>query len=243
MTAPALLFLPGLLCDAEVWAAQTAALGHHRRCLVVEYGLADSLTTMAVLALQQADAAGLDRLAVVGHSMGGRVAAELWRLAPQRVAGLALMDTGWHPLPDGEAGQAERAGRQRLLDIARSQGMTAMARDWVQGMVHPDRLDTPLADAVVAMLARRTPDHQAAQIQALLSRPDTSAVLRTVTVPTLLLTGEQDTWSPPARHDEMAAMVAGPANRVDVPHCGHMAPMEAPEPVCRALADWHASLR
>ncbi|MBQ0958488.1 alpha/beta fold hydrolase [Ideonella sp. 4Y11] len=242
MTAPALLFLPGLLCDAEVWAAQTAALGRDRRCLVAEYGLADALTTMAERALQLADAAGLDRLAVVGHSMGGRVAAELWHLAPQRVAGLALMDTGWHPLPGGEAGQAERAGRQRLLDIARRQGMSAMARDWVQGMVHPDRLDTPLAEAVVAMLARRTPDHQAAQIHALLHRPDASATLRTVTVPTLLLTGAQDAWSPPARHDEMAAMVAGPVSRVDVPHCGHMAPMEAPQAVTAALAAWLTTL-
>lgn len=242
MTTPALLFLPGLLCDAEVWSAQTSALGRDHRWQVVEYGLTDSLTTMAERALQQADAAGLHRLAVVGHSMGGRVAAELWRLAPQRVAGLALMDTSWHPLPAGEAGASERAGRLRLLEIARTQGMAAMARDWVLGMVHPQRLGTPLAEAVVAMLARRTPDHQAAQIQALLQRPDASATLRTVTVPTLLLTGEQDAWSPPARHDEMAVMVAGPVTRVDVPHCGHMAPMEAPEAVNAALAAWLATL-
>ncbi|MBQ0942024.1 alpha/beta fold hydrolase [Ideonella sp. 4Y16] len=240
MPPPALLFLPGLLCDAEVWAAQTAA-GPHAH-LVVEYGLSDDLDAMATLALQQADAAGLGPLAVVGHSMGGRVAMQLWRQAPQRVRGLALMDTAWHPLPTGEAGAAERAGRLRLLEIARSQGMTAMARDWVQGMVHPDRLGTPLAEAVVAMLARRTPAHQAAQIQALLNRPDASATLRSVTVPTLLLTGEQDGWSPPARHDEMATMVAGPVTRIDVPHCGHMAPMEAPETVNAALADWLARL-
>lgn len=233
---PSLLFLPGLLCDAEVWAAQTAALP--RPQVVAEYGLADSLDAMAALALQQADAAGLGPLAVVGHSMGGRVAMQVWRLAPQRVRGLALMDTAWHPLPPGEAGATERAGRLRLLDIARSQGMTAMARDWVQGMVHPARLGSPLAEAVVAMLARRTPEHQAAQIQALLNRPDANATLRSVTVPTLLLTGEQDGWSPPARHDEMAAMVAGPVIRVDVPHCGHMAPMEAPEAVNAALAGW-----
>lgn len=240
MPSPALLFLPGLLCDAEVWAAQTAALS--RPHVVVEYGLTDSLDAMAALALQQADAAGLGPLAVVGHSMGGRVAMQLWRLAPQRVRGLALMDTAWHPLPPGDAGAAERAGRLRLLEIARSQGMTAMARDWVQGMVHPDRLGTPLAEAVVAMLARRSPEHQAAQIQALLTRPDASATLRSVSVPTLLLTGEQDGWSPPARHDEMAAMVAGPVTRVDVPHCGHMAPMEAPEAVSAALAPWLATL-
>jgi pimeloyl-ACP methyl ester carboxylesterase len=234
---PSLLYLPGLLCDAEVWAAQTAALpGPHG---VVEYGLADSLDAMAALALQQADAAGLGPLAVVGHSMGGRVAMQLWRLAPQRVAGLALMDTGWHPLP---AGAFAGAGRLRLLEIARTQGMTAMARDWVQGMVHPGRLGSPLADTVVAMLARRSPEHQAAQIQALLNRPDASATLRSVSVPTLLLTGEQDGWSPPARHDEMAAMVAGPVMRVDVPDCGHMAPMEAPEAVNAALAQWLARL-
>ena len=242
MATPALLFLPGLLCDAEVWSAQAAAFSGSRACCIAEYGLADSLDAMAALSLAQADAAGLGPLAVVGHSMGGRVAMQLWRLAPQRVAGLALRDTAWHPLPPGEAGETERAGRLRLLQIARQQGMPAMARDWVQGMVHSERLNTPLAEAVVAMLARRTPEHQAAQIQALLQRPDASPTLRTVTVPTLLLTGEQDAWSPPARHDEMAALLAGPVTRVDVPHCGHMAPMEAPEAVNSALADWLAGL-
>ena len=242
MTPPALLLLPGLLCDAEVWSAQASASSGERPVLVAEYGLDDDLATMARTALAQADAAGLGPLAVVGHSMGGRVAMELWRLAPQCLRGLALMDTAWHPLPEGESGAAERAGRERLMALGREQGMAAMARDWVRGMVHPRRLDTPLMDAVVAMLARRSPAHQAAQVKALLQRPDASAVLRTVTVPTLLLTGAQDGWSPPGRHDEMAAMVRGPATRVDVPDCGHMAPMEAPEAVNAALRAWLATL-
>ena len=202
MSPPTLLFLPGLLCDAEVWHHQRAALADLGPALVADHGLAATLADMARRALAQADAAGAGPLAVVGHSMGGRVAMEIWRLAPQRVRGLALMDTAWHPLPDGEAGATERAGRERLLALGREQGMAAMARDWVRGMVHPDRLDTPLMDAVVAMLARRSPAHQAAQVQALLQRPDASPVLRSVTVPTLLLTGAQDGWSPPSRHDE-----------------------------------------
>lgn len=239
----ALLFLPGLLCDAEVWAEQSEALAPRHPLRVADYGHADALEAMARAALAQADAAGLTGpLAVVGHSMGGRVAAELWRLAPQRVAGLALMDTGWHPLPAGDAGANERAGRERLLALGRSQGMRAMARDWVQGMLHPSRLGTPLEDTVVAMLARHTPAQHAAQIHALLTRPDASPTLRSVSVPTLLLTGAQDAWSPPARHDEMAAMLAGPVQRVDVPDCGHMAPMEAPEAVTAALRGWLLAL-
>ena len=77
MTPPALLLLPGLLCDAEVWSAQASAFSGERPVLVAEYGLDDDLATMARTALAQADAAGLGPLAVVGHSMGGRVAMEL----------------------------------------------------------------------------------------------------------------------------------------------------------------------
>ncbi|NDY92542.1 alpha/beta fold hydrolase [Ideonella livida] len=245
-TRPDLLFLPGLLCDAEVWAGQTGPLAAAGwRCTVVEHGLADAIDTMAAQALAQADAAGLGRLAVVGHSMGGRVAMALWRLAPQRVAGLALLDTAAHPLPPGEAGVAERAGRERLLQMGREQGMAAMARDWARGMVAPAFLDGPLFAQVVAMIARRTPAHHAAQIQALLKRPDAAPTLRSVTVPSLLLCGEHDAWSPASRHAEMQALIqegGGTTALTVVPGAGHMAPMESPEAVTRALQDWLALL-
>lgn len=227
-----LLLLPGLLCDAAVWADAAAALPARR--IVVDYGDARSLTTMAQIAL---DSAPPGPLAVAGHSMGGRVAFELQRLAPQRVECLALLDTGAHPLPAGAAGETERAGRMALLELARRDGMRAMARQWARGMVHPDRLDGPVFEAVLDMFERRSPAVFEAQIHALLTRPDARPQLAGIRCPTLVLTGEQDGWAPPAQHRAMHEAIAGSA-LVVLPACGHMSPMEAPQAVGAALAAW-----
>ncbi len=235
MRAP-LLLLPGLLCDRAVWQPQIDALAPHR-CHVVDYGPLDSLPAMAAHALAEAPPGPLS---VAGHSMGGRVAFEIWRQAPERVARLALLDTSYHPLPDGAAGDAERAGRMALLSTARSRGMRAMAREWAVGMVHPSRHGTPLFDAVLDMLERKTPDHFAAQIQALLARPDASPLLATIRCPTLLLCGREDGWSPPSRHEHMHAHIAG-SRLVVVEACGHMSTMEQPDAVSLAFADWLAA--
>jgi pimeloyl-ACP methyl ester carboxylesterase len=225
-----LLLLPGLLCDAAVWAP----LGLDAS--VVEYADAASITAMAEIALAAAPAG---RIAVAGHSMGGRVAFEMHRLAPGRIERLALLNTGCHPLAPGEAGASERAGRLALLALARRSGMRAMARQWALAMVHPARIETPLFEAVLDMLARRDVATFEAQIQALLARPDAAPQLAQVTCPTLLLTGDHDTWSPPEQHRAMHLQVAG-SRLVVVPDCGHMSTMEAPAAVRAALADWLA---
>jgi pimeloyl-ACP methyl ester carboxylesterase len=228
------VFLPGLLCDAAVWAPQMAALG--RSATVVHYGGANSLTAMAERALQAAPAG---RFALAGHSMGGRVAFELWRQAPERVERLALLDTGSHPLAEGAAGEAERAGRLRLLALARQGGMRAMAADWARGMVHESRIGGPVFEAVLDMFERSSADIFEAQIRALLTRPDAAPQLAAISCPTLLLTGEQDAWSPPEQHRRMQQAVRG-AQLVVVPQCGHMSTLEAPAAVNAALAGWLA---
>ena len=86
--------------------------------------------------------------------MGGRVALEVVAHAPERVSRLALLDTGFAALAQGEAGDREKAGRYRLLEIAQRDGMLAMARDWARGMVHPARLtDLALMEAIHSMIA------------------------------------------------------------------------------------------
>ena len=178
------------------------------------------------------------RFALAGHSMGGRVALEVWAQAPQRVSHLALLDTGFEGLAEGETGERERAGRLRLLQLARTEGMRAMAQDWASGMVHPDRLsEAPLMEVIYDMLARATPEVFAAQIRALLQRPDRSALLTSINVPTLVLCGREDSWSTLARHQDMAGRISG-STLVDVPHCGHMCTLEQPDAVSRALLAW-----
>jgi len=229
-----LVLIPGLLCDATVWPAQRAALEDIADIRVADHGLQDSLVGMARAILASAPS----RFAIAGHSMGGRVAFEVYRAAPERISGIALMDTGNHPLPPGEAGEREVAGRLALLETARREGMRAMATEWVQGMVHPKRLtDTPLIEAILRMFESKTPEIYEAQTRALINRPDAATVMPTIRCPTLVLCGHEDSWSPVQRHLEMAAAIPG-STFVDIPDCGHMCTMERPEPVSAAMRTW-----
>src|SRR5262249_40237145 len=158
----------GLLCDTNVWRSQIAALSTLVDVRASDHGTQDSLVDMARTII----AGAAPRFAVAGHSMGGRVALEVFRAAPERVSGLCLMDAGIHPLPAGEAGEREAAGRYRLLDIAHRDGMRAMAQAWVQGMVHPARLgERELIDPILDMFESKSADIYAAQVRALLERP------------------------------------------------------------------------
>jgi pimeloyl-ACP methyl ester carboxylesterase len=239
MKSAPLILIPGLMCDVTVWqpvmpglqAAPTVSAIH-----VADHGLSHSLTDMAQRILD----AHAGPLHVAGHSMGGRVALEMARLAPERVLRLALLDTGHLPKPSGEAGEQERDKRMALLAIAQTQGLRAMAHQWVQGMVHPDRLsDAALMTSILDMFERKTPAHFEAQIEALLARPDASSVLRAWDGPLLIATGAQDTWANVAQHQAMQALA--PQGRLVVwPECGHMAMQEQPEAVLQDLLRWLA---
>jgi pimeloyl-ACP methyl ester carboxylesterase len=169
--------------------------------------------------------------------MGGRVALEVLRQAPERVERLALLDTGFQGLAEGEAGEKERAGRYQLLELAHSQGMRAMGQQWARGMVHPEHLDTPVFEAILQMLCRSTPEMFESQIQALLTRPDATSLLPKIHCPTLLLCGRDDLWSPLARHEVMQRAIPGSTLKV-IEISGHMTTLEQPQAVSSALAPW-----
>ncbi|VVE05859.1 3-oxoadipate enol-lactonase 2 [Pandoraea pneumonica] len=230
---PPLLMLPGLLCDQVAWAATAALLPQHD-CRVPAWGMLDSIEAMARHVLASV---AEPRFAVAGHSMGGRIALEVVRLAPERVTHLALLDTGYQALPEGEAAEKERAGRAALLARAREAGMRAMGQVWATGMVHPDQIGTPLFDAILDMIERSNPDQFAAQIHALLGRPEATPQLGGIHCPTLVLCGRQDTWSPLARHEIMAGAIPGAKLSV-IEDSGHMSPMERPQEVAAALQAW-----
>ena len=229
-----LVLVPGLMCDSAVWEQQIADLQAARSIQVADHALSDSLGVMAERILATAP----PRFALAGHSMGGRVALEVVARAPDRVSRLALLDTGYEALAPGEAGEREKAGRYRLLEIAKRDGMLVMAKDWARGMVHPARLtDAVLMDSIHAMIARATPAHFEAQIRALLARPDRTALLGELRMPTLVLCGHDDSWAPLARHQDMARRIPG-SQLVDVPDAGHMSTMERPAAVSAALQQW-----
>jgi len=231
---PVLMLCPGLMSDAAVWAPQVQVLSASWDCVVVDYGLRHSLADMARHVLATAPAA---HFALAGHSMGGRVALEVMRIAPERVSHLALLDTGIQPLAVGTPGATEKAGRLGLVAVARDHGMRAMGQQWLPNMVHPDVRGSALFETILDMLVRSSPEQFAAQTQALLSRPDAAPVLPIITCPTLVLTGEQDLWSPPEQHAAMAQKMSAAVLSL-IPHCGHMSTLEQPDAVTQAMLAW-----
>jgi pimeloyl-ACP methyl ester carboxylesterase len=224
-----IILVPGLLCDASVFAAQAAAIGKHAPVRVADFSQHDSLAEMARSALTIADGS----LIVIAHSMGARVSLEMVRLAPERIQKLALMDTGVHPRKEGE-----EANRQRLVDLAYRDGMEALAREWLPPMVHPDRTqDEALMGPLREMVLRASPEQHERQIRALLNRPDPRELLPTIRCPTLVLVGRQDRWSPVSQHEEIAAAIPS-AELVVIEDSGHMVTVEQPDATSRALLAW-----
>ncbi|MGC3980586.1 MAG: alpha/beta hydrolase [Steroidobacteraceae bacterium] len=236
MNAAALVLAPGLMCDAAAWQAQVTAFADQLSVQVIDYGTLNSLPGMAAHLLAQAP----PRFALAGHSMGGRVALEVMRQAPERVTHLALLDTGCHTLPQGEAAENERRLRFGFLKLAQEKGVAAMARSWVRNMVYPPHLeDAVLIDNIVSMFARKPVEVYAAQIEALLARPEAFPLLAQIKCPTLVLCGNEDTNSPPAANREMAEAIAGAQLQV-LEQCGHMSMQEQPQAVIAAMRAWLA---
>jgi pimeloyl-ACP methyl ester carboxylesterase len=231
-----LLLVPGLMCDHTVWDPLVPELRTLHACTVVDHGQADSLVQMASQILRDAP----PQFCLAGHSMGARVGLEVLRLAPDRVAGVALLDTGYLPKLTGAAGEEEVGKRMNLLQIAQEKGVRAMAHEWVQGMVHPDRLrDAALMEDILQMFDRKSADIFAKQLHALIHRPDGSDVLARIGVPTLIACGRQDAWSPPAQHESMHKLV--PHAQLHIyEEAGHMAPMEKPAAVAESILQWLA---
>ena len=238
MTPTPLILVPGLMCDDVSWGPVLPALSAHMPCHVVSHGNADSLVSMAQQILDTAPA----QFHIAGHSMGGRVALEVLRLAPERVLRLGLLGTGFRTKEAGAAGEEEVNKRQALLNIAHDQGIRQMALAWVQNMVAPARLsDAALIEDIVQMFERKSEDVFKRQIKALLERPDASDVLTHVQVPTLVMAGEFDAWASPQQHQQIADLIPARPSVDVVVGAGHMMMMEKPEAVTARVLNWLTS--
>ena len=237
MAPTPLLLVPGLMCDHTSWAPMLPFLDAHIAHTTVNHGDADSLVGMAERILQNAPAV----FDMAGHSMGGRVALEVMRIAPHRVRRLALLGTGYRAKESGEAGAEEMRKRQVLLDIARTQGVRAMAMEWVKPMVAPSRLaDTDFVEQIVAMITRKSEDIYKRQIKALLERPDASDVLSHIQIPTLVMAGAFDGWATPAQHQDIANHIPAKPEVAVIGPSGHMMMMEEPQLVAQHFNHWLA---
>jgi len=222
-----LLFLPGLACDARIYAPQLAAFPDSRA--IDGYGTANSLVEMAGIALNQAP----ESFDLLGHSMGGRVALEVFRLAPERVRRLALVSTGAHALREGEA-----AKRQALQAIGWNHGFARLIDEWLPPMVaEANRARPEIYEPLRQMNTEAGQEVFDAQIHALLNRPEAESLLPQIACPALVMTGELDSWSGPEQHRQIAAAIPN-SELVIVPGAGHMIQFETPQAVNSAIARW-----
>ena len=225
-----LVLVPGLLCTSALWAPQIAALADVADCRVADHTRHDTMAGIARSIL----AAAPERFALAGLSMGGYIAYEIVRQAPERVERLALLDTGFR------ADTPElTAARRDLIAAAEAGGGARRAQELLMPrLIHKARLsDTPLVDTVLQMAVDIGLEAFKRQEEAIIGRPDSSSLLPNIRYPTLALVGEQDALTPVEQHREIAAAIPG-AKLVIVPDCGHLSALERPEAVSRAMRAW-----
>lgn len=224
-----LVLLPGLLNDHRLWAAQIQALASLAEIVVADLARDDTLAAMAARVL----AAVPGRFAVAGLSMGGYVAFEILRQAPERVERLALLDTTARPDP---AEQTQR--RKDAVAIAQSGGFDKIMPSMLPTLVHPDHLALERVGGVVKEMACTVgAEAFARQQHAIMHRPDSRPGLPRIACPTLVLVGADDIPTPLDRAEEMANLI--PDARLEVvEQCGHLSTLEQPEAVSQAMARW-----
>jgi pimeloyl-ACP methyl ester carboxylesterase len=223
-----LVLVPGLVCDTQVWRHQTRHLGDIADMHVPAVDTGDTMEDMA----QRVLASAPPRFALAGFSMGGYVALEMLRQAPERVLRLALLDTS------ARADTSEKSAGRRAAIEAVGQGRY---RDVIEGMMpvllHPDRQTGPLADFVRTMTDRIGPEVFARRHRAMLTRSDSRDLLRTTNLPVRVICGRQDAMSSLAEHEEMAQLAVGGRWSI-IDECGHMSIIEQPHAVSALLRDW-----
>ena len=229
---PSVVLASGQLLTAECWAPQIAALSPDYDLRIADHGRDETIAGMAERLLAEAP----DRFDLVAHAMGGFIAFEVMRRAPERVRSLALLAT--LASADGPAQTERRQGYIRLVEAGR---FAEVAEDRIPILVHPARReDEPLLAAVRRMALATGPERFLRQQRAIMGRIDSRPGLAAITAPTLLLRGAADGITTQAHQDEMLAALPNAVFET-VPDAGHVLTLERPQAVSARLAAWLAS--
>ena len=224
-----LVLIPGMMCDARLFAPQIAALSGQRAIMCAPISRRSSVGELAADILADAP----PRFALGGLSMGGIVAMEILRQAPARVDRIALMDT--NPLAENDK---VKAARLPQMQSVRDGNLRAIMRDEMK----PNYLtDGPkrgeILDLCLAMAMGLGPHVFLNQSRALMDRPDQSETLRSADIPALVLCGRDDTLCPIHRHELMADLI--PNARLEIIEgAGHLPTLEQPDTTNTALVRW-----
>jgi pimeloyl-ACP methyl ester carboxylesterase len=225
-----LALVPGLLCSARLYAPQIAALWPFGPVTVADHRRDDDIAAVAARILSEAP----PHFALAGLSIGGYVAFAMLRLAPERIAKLALLDTSARPdTPE------QTAARHAFITMVEGGELDEVVDTLAPCFVHSNRLDdAPLMRIVRDIWPADTgPEAFVRQERAIISRPDLRPLLASINCPTLVLTGDGDELTPPELAKEIAGGITA-ARLVIAPDCGHLSTIERPDAVDAAPAAW-----
>ena len=224
-----IVLVPGLLCSAEVFSPQIAALWPYGPVTIASTLGGGTMAEIAAAILVAAP----PRFALAGISMGGYVCLEIMRQAPERVIKLALLNTSARPDTPEQV-----TLRRALVAQAQTSDFAALLAQLMSAILHPAHQNDPvLRNANVRMGLTVGLEGLIRQTEAVIGRIDSRPSLPAIRVPTLILVGDRDPLTPPDRSEEMAAAITG-ARLVVVPECGHGSTLEQPEAVNHALIEW-----
>ena len=224
-----ILLVPGLASSPRIYAPVVPALWRFGPVTVANHIRDDNMGAIARRILAEAP----PRFALAGHSMGGYIAFEILRQAPERVAKLALINT--QARPDTSEATERRRG---MMARAIAGEYRAMLDELFPGFVHPSRRgDAALRQLVYDMGEDVGVEAFVRQQQAVITRPDSRPVLAWIRCPTLVLTGDEDNTIPNSLSVEMANGIHG-AKLVILANCGHLPQPEQPQATADALVEW-----
>lgn len=223
--SPPLLLLPGQMNDESVWRHQLDHLGEVATPRYVSLLGRETIADMATVVLDAAP----PRFAMAGFSMGGYVAFDILRRAPERVIGVAFVSSSARA--DTPERAAERQAQMKMVREGRYEEM--FEEEFLERL-----RDIPdLAEETRATLLCLGPEEFLRQANACMTRPDSTPDLPGIACPTLVICGRQDDVLPLARSEEMAAGIPG-ARLAVIEDCGHGAPRERPQAVTALLRYW-----
>lgn len=225
-----IVLLPGMMCDARLFAPQIAMLSATRTVQISPITRGESIEEIASLVLEYAP----DRFALAGFSMGGIVAMEVARQRPDRVLRLALMDT----TPFSETPQVAAAREPQIVAAKAGRLEDVMRDEMLPRYILPDGpKNVEIANTVIDMAMALGPDVFVRQSRALQRRPDQQEMLKQLKLQTLILCGRHDQLCPLRRHELMATLVKGSALEV-IEDAAHLPTLEQPEATNAALERW-----
>jgi len=230
MTELPLICAPGLMCDDFLFENQRHALGESRRVAMADFSHDETITAMAERLLAHAPL----RFVLAGLSMGGIVAFEVWRQAPERVAGLVLMNTT--PFADSPARKATR--RDQIARVRQGALRTVVMEELKPNYLgSKTKQDREVLEAIAAMADRLGPEVFVRQSNALMARAESTPTLPTITCPSLIIAGEEDEVCPPELHEIMHEAI--PDSRYfALADCGHLSTLEAADEVNGLMLDF-----